>query len=356
MDFSGKTCLVTGANSGLGFEVAKRFAASGADTILVCRNQDKGENARREIQNEFPSSSVKAMICDLSSIGSIRNFIEAFKEQHAKLDILYDNAAVMKQKRTLTEDGLEMMFQVNFLGAFILMNSFSDLLKKGSDPTIINNGRPSEKLRVDFDDLQFERKYSMYACFFKTKLYLLFTTLELSRRLAKDGIAVALIDPGPFKSKLVRDMALVGFMKNLFSAPVEKAAENLLSHVTAGRAEALNGKVFKEKAEYPLTDYWKDKKVSAKVWDEAEYLLKDITIEEIPTDWMVNMGAIVHEDHGGAQGIGYHIGAILPTELQYATSPYIVEVGGCVSAGIDVAPLQATGDITGGKTCCHLQA
>lgn len=77
----------------------------------------------------------------------------------------------------------------------------------------------------------------------------------------------------------------------------------------------------------------------------SEYLLKDISIEEIPTDWMVNMGAIVQEDHGGAQGIGYHIGALLPTELQYATSPYIVEAGGCVSAGIDCAPLGECGSL-----------
>ena len=269
MDLTGKTCLITGANSGLGFEVARRFAASGGDTILACRDQDKGEKAKREIEQEFPNSIVKAMKCDLSSIRSIRSFTEAFRERHAKLDILYNNAAVMKQKRTITEDGFEMMFQVNFLGAFILMNAFMDLLKNSSNPFIINNGRPSDKLRLDLEDLQFEKKYSMYECFFKTKLCLLFSTLELSRRPERDGITVTMIDPGPFKSNLVRDMPAVGFIKNLFSAPTRKAADNLLYHIIDKRPEDKNGKVFKEKKEYPLTAYWKDKGISSQVWEMA---------------------------------------------------------------------------------------
>ncbi len=279
MDFTGKTCLITGANSGLGFEVAKRCAALGGETILACRDQNKGEKAKDEIMREFPNSSVKFMVCDLSSIRSIQSFIEGFKEQHAKLDILYNNAAVMKQKRMITEDGFETMFQVNFLGAFILMISFLDLLKKGSKPFIINNGRPSEKLRLDFDDLQFENKYSMYKCFFQTKLYLLFSTIELAKRLVKDEIIVTMIDPGPFKSNLVRDMPIVGFMKNLFSAPVEKAAENLLFHIGMEHVEDISGKVFKEKEEYPLTDYWKDANVSAQVWNTTLSLLKSRNIQ-----------------------------------------------------------------------------
>jgi len=273
MNLAGKTSLITGANTGLGLAVAKQFAAIGSDTILVCRNNEKGENAILEINREIPNASVELMICDLSSMKSIQSFIEEFKGKYSKLDILYNNAAVMKQKRTITEDGFEMMFQVNYLGSFILMNSFIELLKNGSTPYIINNGRPSDKLRLDMEDLQFIENYNMYQSFFKTKLCLLFSTFELSRRQESDGITVTMIDPGPFKSDLVRDVPMMGWIKNLFSAPVDKAAKNILYHITP-EGTNKNGKVFKEKQEYPLTDYWKDSSISARLWSSTESLIK----------------------------------------------------------------------------------
>jgi len=275
MKYTGKTSLVTGANSGLGFAVAKQLAAQGADTILVCRNREKGENALLEIKRELPKVSVKLVICDLASLGSVQSLTMEIQEKYSKLDILYNNAAVMKQKRTLTGDGFEMMFQVNYLAPFALMNAFLPLLKKSAAPYIINNGRPSDKLRLEMDDLQFSKNYSMYNSFFKTKLCLLFASLELSRRKVSEGIAVTMIDPGPFKSDLVRDMPIMGWLKNIFSAPVEKAAENLLYHITPGEAKDKNGKVFKEREEAPLTDYWNDKTISEKLWSQTESLLEN---------------------------------------------------------------------------------
>jgi NAD(P)-dependent dehydrogenase (short-subunit alcohol dehydrogenase family) len=216
------------------------------------------------------------MICDLSSMKSIQSFIEEFKGKYSKLDILYNNAAVMKQKRTVTEDGFEMMFQVNYLASFMLMNSFLELLKNSASPIIVNNGRPTYKLRLDMDDLQFLKKYSMYNSFFKTKLCLLFASLELSRRLESDGITVTMIDPGPFKSELVRDMPLMGWFKNLISSSVDKAAENILYHITSDELKNKNGKVFKEKKEWPLSDYWKDRSMGERLWSVTESLIKNI--------------------------------------------------------------------------------
>ena len=122
MTFTGKNCLITGANSGLGFAVSKKFASMGANTILVCRNEEKGKNALLEIKKETPNASVDLMICDLASMKSIQSFIGDIKGKYSKLDLLFNNAAVMKRKRTVTEDGFEMMFQVNYLAPFILMN------------------------------------------------------------------------------------------------------------------------------------------------------------------------------------------------------------------------------------------
>ncbi|MFC2027733.1 SDR family NAD(P)-dependent oxidoreductase [Chloroflexota bacterium] len=271
-----KNCLITGANTGLGFTVAKRVAAMGTNTILLCRNKEKGENAVLEIRKETPDASIDLMICDLSSMKSIQHFIEDFKGKYSKLDILYNNAAVMKRKRTVTEDGFEMMFQVNYLAPFILMNAFLEFLKNGASPYIINVARPEYKVRLDMDDLQFSKKYSMWSSFFVTKLYLLFAGLELSRRREREGITVKMIDPTsrPFKSELVRDMPVVGWFKNLFSAPVDEAAENILYHITSDEAKNQNGKVFKGKQEWKLSEYWKDTSISTHLWSVTESLIK----------------------------------------------------------------------------------
>ena len=275
MTFSGENCLITGASSGLGFAVSRYLANMGANTIMLCRNKEKGENAVLEIKKETPNALVDLMLCDLASMKSIQSFIKDFKGKYSNLDILFNNAAVMKQKRTVTEDGFEMMFQVNYLAPFILMNSFLDLLKNSSSHQIINNGRPADKLRLDFDDLQFLKNYSMYNSFFKTKLCLLFSSLELSRRHESDDVTVIMADPGPFKSNLVREVPLVGWVKNLFSASVDHAAENILFVITSDEAKKQNGKVFKEKQEYPLTSYWKDTSVSERLWSITETLIKN---------------------------------------------------------------------------------
>jgi len=275
MIFSGRNCLITGANTGLGLAVSKKIAAKGANTILLCRNEKKGNDAVLEIKKETPDASVELMICDLASIESIQSFAKDFKEKNSRLDILYNNAAVMKKKRTVTEDGFELMFQVNYLAPFIFMNSFLELLKKGSSSVVLNNGRPADKMRLDMDDLQFLKKYSMYNSFFRTKLCLLFATFEFSRRHESDGLSTFMADPGPFKSNLVRDIPLAGRFKNIFSAPVEKASENLLFHLASNELKQKNGKVFKEKLEYPLNEYWKDTNVSERLWFITESLLKN---------------------------------------------------------------------------------
>ena len=276
MNLSGKNCLITGANTGLGLAVSKKMAVLGANTVLLCRNKAKGENAVHEIKKETPNASVDLMICDLSSVKSIKNFMGEFKGKYSSLDILYNNAAVMKQKRTVTEDGFEMMFQVNYLSSFILMNSFLELLKNSSSPLVINNGRPTYKLRLDMNDLQLEREYSMYNSFFKTKLCLLLATLEFSRRYGGEGISATMIDPGPFKSELVRDVPMMGWIKNLFSRSVDKAAENILFHITSDEARTKNGKVFKERKDWPLTEYWKETSVRERLWSDTESLIKNI--------------------------------------------------------------------------------
>ncbi|UCF99560.1 MAG: SDR family NAD(P)-dependent oxidoreductase [Spirochaetaceae bacterium] len=278
MTLSGKNCLITGASSGLGLAVSKKIVNMGASTIMLCRTKEEGENAVLEIKKDTSNASIDLMICDLASMKSIQSFIIDFKRKYSKLDILFNNAAVMKQKRTVTEDGFEMMFQVNYLAPFILMNSFLELLKNSSSHQVINNGRPSDKLRLDFDDLQFQKNYHMYNSFFQTKLYLFFSSLELARRHVSDGIIVTQADPGPFKSNLVRDVPLAGWVKNLISSPVDKAAENILFVMTSDEVKIKTGKLFVKKNERPLASYWNDTHIRERLWSITETLINKYQI------------------------------------------------------------------------------
>ena len=274
MLFSGKNCLITGANSGLGFAVSRIFARRGAHTIMLCRNKERGEQAVHSILQETPDASVDLMICDLASMESTQCFIRDFKEKYSKLDILLNNAAVMKRKRTVTEDGYEMMFQVNYLAPFILMNAFLELLENGSSHQIINIALPDQDLRLKFDDLQFEETYNMFNSFFQTKLYLLIASLEMSRRNESDELKVTLADPGTFKSNLARDFLGLGWVRNLFLASVDSAAENILYVVELVEEQEKSTRIFEEREEKSLTPYWQDAELSERLWSTTEALLE----------------------------------------------------------------------------------
>ena len=275
MDYSGEKVLITGANSGLGLAVAKRFAGLGADTILVCRTKEGGERAALEIEAETPNASIRLMTCDLASMASIDQLITDVKAEDSTLDLLFNNAATMKRDRTITEDGFEMMFQVNYLAPFIIMNSLLGLLRSSSTHLLLGNGRPSAKLRLDFDDLQFEKHYRMYDSFFRTKLCLLLASVELAHRPEGQGVSIHMADPGPFKSGLIREVPWpAGWIKNLFSGTLDEAADNILYVADSKMARTGTGKVFKKRQEVPLTSYWKDTKVRDQLWSATEAMIE----------------------------------------------------------------------------------
>jgi NAD(P)-dependent dehydrogenase (short-subunit alcohol dehydrogenase family) len=126
-----RTYLVTGASTGLGLAVSRRFAQEGAHVVMVCRSQEKGQDAVLDIRKTAPESSVDLMLCDLASLKSIYGFLSDFRARYSKLDLLFNNAAVMKRKRTITDDGFETMFQVNYLAPFLLSKELLGSLKGG---------------------------------------------------------------------------------------------------------------------------------------------------------------------------------------------------------------------------------
>ena len=124
-EMKGKVCIITGSNSGIGKETATSLAKMGAHVVIVVRNQERGEKARLEIVKQTGNNSIDLMICDLSSMDSIRRFAEEFKREYDRLDVLVNNAGAMFNKREVTPEGFERTLAVNYLGPFLLTHCHS---------------------------------------------------------------------------------------------------------------------------------------------------------------------------------------------------------------------------------------
>src|SRR5438874_2629004 len=119
-DLTGKVAIVTGANSGLGFETARGLARKNAQVVLACRDQKKGETALQKLRQEFPAVRLELILLDLADLDSIHRFVETFKQRYSRLDILCNNAGIMAIPRRTTKQGFELQFGTNHLGHFAL--------------------------------------------------------------------------------------------------------------------------------------------------------------------------------------------------------------------------------------------
>jgi NAD(P)-dependent dehydrogenase (short-subunit alcohol dehydrogenase family) len=195
---SGKTCIVTGANSGIGKETALGLAQMGARVVMVCRNAEKGKAALEEIRRESGSSQVDLLIADMSSQASVRALAEQVQQKYPRLEVLVNNAGGAARARTLSADGIEMTLATNHLGAALLTLLLLDRLKASAPSRIINvSSEAQRRARLDMNDLQFERrKYRGFAAYGQSKLLMNAFTFELARRLARTGVTANCLHPG----------------------------------------------------------------------------------------------------------------------------------------------------------------
>ncbi len=189
-DLSGKTIVVTGGNSGLGYEAALQLAAHGAETILACRDLRKAGAAAESIVEAHPKAKVEAMELDLASLASIEKFAAALSRKRDGLDVLCNNAGVMALPKRKTADGFEMHIGTNHLGHFALTGRLIDLLTSTPDSRVVTVSSTMHKIgKMNFDDLQGDRSYWKWGAYAQSKLANLLFTYELQRRLAAKGAA-----------------------------------------------------------------------------------------------------------------------------------------------------------------------
>jgi NAD(P)-dependent dehydrogenase (short-subunit alcohol dehydrogenase family) len=190
-DQSGRTAVVTGANSGLGLITARELARSGARVVMGCRNEEKGRAAVRAVEVRAPGCELELEALDLASLDSVRGFAERVRERHPALDLLINNAGVMATPRRETADGFELQLGTNHLGHFALTGLLLDRLEGREDARVVTLSSNAHKGgRIAFDNLRGERRYFRWSAYSQSKLANLMFALELDRRLRAAGSSV----------------------------------------------------------------------------------------------------------------------------------------------------------------------
>ncbi|MEO3758732.1 SDR family NAD(P)-dependent oxidoreductase [Mycobacterium sp. B14F4] len=209
-DQTGRTAVITGANTGLGYQTAAALAAKGARVVLAVRNLDKGKDAARRIEQATPGAQVELQELDLTSLDSVRTAAEQLNANHQAVDLLINNAGVMFTPKSTTKDGFELQFGTNHLGHFALTGLLLDrvLAAPGSRVVTVSSQGHRFVSGVRFDDLQSERDYSRVGAYGQSKLANLMFTYELQRRLAGTHTIAAAAHPGGSNTELARNTPL----------------------------------------------------------------------------------------------------------------------------------------------------
>ena len=250
----GKTAIVTGANSGLGYQTALALAGAGAHVVLACRNQAKGTDACDRIRLGQADADIELASLDLSDLTSVRQFAAGFAETHAGLDILVNNAGVMAIPHARTAEGFEMQFGTNHLGHFALTGLVLPSLLSRPGARVVTVSSIMHMIgRINFADLQHDRFYSKWLAYGQAKLANLLFAFELDRRAQRAGVELvsAAAHPGYASTNLqttgpilAGNAAQARFMTMLNRAIGQSEAKGALPTLFAATATNVHGGEF----------------------------------------------------------------------------------------------------------------
>jgi NAD(P)-dependent dehydrogenase (short-subunit alcohol dehydrogenase family) len=285
-DQSGRVAVITGANTGLGYETALALADHGAHVVLAVRNLDKGKDAAARITSRSPQADVAVHELDLTSLASVRAAAEQLRSAYDRIDLLINNAGVMWTPKSTTSDGFELQFGTNHLGHFAFTGLLLDRLLPVAGSRVVTVSSLGHRIRagIHFDDLQWDRSYGRVAAYGQAKLANLLFTYELQRRLAPQGTTIATAaHPGGSRTELTRHLPpllarIAPVIEPLFQGPDMGALPTLRAATDPG---VLGGQYygpdgFGEQRGYPKivssSDKSHDVDVQRRLWTVSEEL------------------------------------------------------------------------------------
>jgi NAD(P)-dependent dehydrogenase (short-subunit alcohol dehydrogenase family) len=239
-DLSGQTAIVTGANSGLGYETTKALAANGAHVVMACRSMDRASDAQSSIEQEVSDASLVTMELDLADLVSIENFATTFKTDYTQLNILVNNAGVMMPPFSTTEDGFELQVGVSYFGHFALTGHLIDVIRSTPDSRVVTLSSLAAHMgTIDFGNLEGEKSYARWREYAQSKLAGLMFARELQRRLDRvdeDTMSLA-AHPGLSGTDLFRHLPVPMILQRLITQTPAQGALPILYAATSLEAE-----------------------------------------------------------------------------------------------------------------------
>ncbi|MCT2534483.1 SDR family oxidoreductase [Aquibacillus koreensis] len=272
----GHVAIITGANSGMGKATSIELAKTGATVVMVCRDQSRGDEARKEVQAKSGSNHVHLMLCDLGSLQSIRDFCAQFKQRFQRLDMLVNNAGVVLPGRHETKDGFELQFGVNHLGHFLLTNLLLDLLRASAPSRIVNVSSGAHKIgKIYFDDVNLTNNYRVWRAYGQSKLANILFTYELADRLHGTGVTVNCLHPGAVATHMGVNRetgfgTLITRLLKPFFQTAEEGAQTAIYLATSPDVRDVTGKYFYRKKPVTSSKKSHDKDLAKKLWALSE--------------------------------------------------------------------------------------
>ncbi|MDR9419777.1 SDR family oxidoreductase [Gracilimonas sp.] len=272
-----KLCIVTGANSGIGFETTKALAREGAYLVMVCRNEDKARSAKQDIIDATGIAGVDIVLCDFAIQSEIRKAVQQIKANYDKIDVLINNHGFLASERNETVDGLEETFAVNHIGYFLFTNLLLDHLKAAESARIINVASEAHRAgEFDPDNLQLETGFQPYKAYGNSKLFNILFTKELAKRLKDSSVTANSLHPGVVASNFGQSgtwlMSLLYTIGKPFMRSNKKGAETSVYLATSDEVEGVSGRYFKNKKETTPTRIARDDEAAKELWEISENL------------------------------------------------------------------------------------
>lgn len=281
-DQSGKIVIMTGANSGIGYEATRALAMRGATVIMACRSLEKGQAAVEQIQEENPQGQVILRQLDLADLNSVQKFAENFLMEYDRLDVLVNNGGVMATPYGKTADGFELQFGTNHLGHFMLTGLLIDLLKSTPNSRVVTVTSYAHFFgMIDFSDLNSERFYHKWLAYGQSKLANVLFGYELQRRADRNGrnpISIV-VHPGYAATNLQHTSSLFSFLNPIMAQSPEMGALPTLYAATSPEirgGEYLGPDGFLGQHGYPhkarSSRQSRDEDTAQRLWEVSEKL------------------------------------------------------------------------------------
>ena len=269
---AGKTCLVTGATTGIGRVTALELAHMGANVVIAGRDPAKCALTANDIREESGNPAVDFLVADLSSQEEVRRLANEFRERHQHLDVLVNNAGAIHMSRRKSVDGIEMTFALNHLSYFLLTNLLLDLLLASSPARVVNVASVvHQKAKIDLFDIHAPRRYSGFRAYSRSKLCNLLFTYELARRLEGTRVTANALHPGLVASNILSNNGILGRFLNMMlgirGISVEAGALTSVYAASSPEMEGVSGKYLDKKKIVRSSTRSFDEAQAAALWE-----------------------------------------------------------------------------------------